>query len=163
MTKQIPLSQGKFAIVDDADYEWLNQWKWTADKSASSDTWYARRGEGRPSRKKSHMHRVIMNAPDGMEVDHVNGDGLDNRRENLRICTRAQNAHNTGIHPRNTTGFKGVSRTRQGFVAQMVINGKHIYIGTFKSPEEAAKAWDESAKKNHGEFARLNFQEGGVQ
>lgn len=90
----IQLSQGKVSLVGDSDFEWFNQWKWTAMKRGN--TWYAVRGGFLGP--KILMHREIMNAPKDMQVDHINGDGLDNRRENLRVCTNAENGRNRKIN-----------------------------------------------------------------
>jgi hypothetical protein len=160
MTKEIQLTQGKIALVDDADYEWLNQWKWYAFKNRSG-AWYARRFKKTDLRPRVNvfMHRLILNAREGMEVDHANHDTLDNRRENLRECTKSQNMHNAGKNKRNTTGYKGVwwKSTDNQYAAAIKINGKRIYLGRFTDPVKAALAYDEAAKKYHGEFAYLNF------
>lgn len=153
----IPLTQGKSAMVDDEDYDWLNQWKWHFAQG------YASRNSGSVLglRKAIRMHREILRTPKGMDTDHINGNTLDNRRKNLRICTRAQNNTNTRVRKDNTSGFRGVTwhtYTRK-WEAQININGKHTHLGLFKTPEEAALAYDQEAKKHHGEFARLNFPE----
>lgn len=155
MTKEILLTQGKIALVDDGDYEYLMQWKWNAHKHRN--TWYAKYNKTFSSVK---MHRLIMNAPAGVQVDHINGDGLDNRRENLRLCTHIENMHNSGKHKNNTSGFKGVhwNKQRQTYQVFIMVNRKHKYVGSFSILEEAAHAYDEAAKEHYGEFARLNFQ-----
>jgi len=157
--KMIPLSQGEHAVVDNDVYEYLIQWSWCADFMGNS--FYAARGEGRwPHRKLVLMHRVIADAPTGMDVDHINGNGLDNRRENLRVCTHAENQRNRRKNKDNTSGFKGVfwHKNRKRYQAQIKICGKKIHLGYFLDPAEAAHAYDEAAKKYFGEFARLNFE-----
>lgn len=154
---QIKLTQNKVAIVDDANFEWLNQWKWQYDLG------YARRSVnmGKFENGKQHithisMHRLIMDEPENMEIDHKNGDGLDNRRSNLRICTRAQNQQNRKIHKNKE--FKGVNwHKRVGRWAVAIrVNKKLIHIGYYSDRHVAAKAYDEAAKKHFGEFARTN-------
>jgi hypothetical protein len=154
MSKQIPLTQNKFALVDDADYGTLAKHKWYASGNyACRDIWV----DGK--KKVLWMHRVIMNAPEGMDVDHINGNGLDNRRScNLRVCTRAQNLKNMRKPSTNTSGYKGVSFNKQTgrWSAYYKLNSKKHSIGEFDTPEEAAAAYDVYASKHYGEFARLN-------
>ncbi len=157
MTKSIPLTQGKIALVDDEDFEWLMQWKWFYHDG------YAATNSGKwPNRKGAKMHRLIMNTPSGMETDHINCDKLDNRRSNLRICDGTQNQANTNLRNLNTSGYKGVSRhNNRGkpgkWRAQIAIRGKKIHIGLFENLEDAARAYDETAIKYYGEFAKTNF------
>lgn len=154
----IPLTKGKFAKVDPADYPMLVKYKWFA--RYTPQTYYAsfcRKINGR--QKTFHMHRIIMNPPDGFVVDHINGDGLDNRRANLRLATAAQNSRNCRAKINGISKYKGVSpeKRRNCWRAALTIDGKQIHIGQFKSEIEAAKAYDKAAKKYHGQFARLNF------
>ena len=158
MTKSIPLTKGRVAIVDDDDFAYLNQWRWKFNSR------YAVRTSGGISHWKTiSMHRVIMNAPDGMEVDHINGEELDNRKENLRICTRSENVRNVGKYRNNTSGFKGVSfdaeKVTRKWRALIQVDKKLISLGRYATPEEAARVYDEAAKKYHGKFAQLNFPE----
>lgn len=156
MTKQIPLTQGKFALVDDDDFEYLNQWKWNATQSGS--TFYARRQEGIiPFKKTIPMHRQIMNTPAGMEVDHINGNGLDNRRENLRNCTHAENKRNNKRYSNNSSGYIGVDRNKGKWRAYIQVNKKWIHLGYFSDPIDAAHAYDNAAEKYHGQYANTNF------
>lgn len=147
----IPLTQGKVAIVDADDFDWLNQWKWCA--SEQHNRWYAHQGCN-----GNAMHRVILNAPCGIDVDHIDNDGLNNRRNNLRLATKQQNACNAKIRKDNVTGYKGVSfnKSRNKFQAKIVVNGKHIYLGLFDDKIYAAKIYNEAAVVFHGAFARLN-------
>lgn len=159
MTKEIPLTQGKVALVDDDDFEVLNQVKWHVTYHVGY-TAYAVHSMGPRSRVKSvYMHRQIMNAPDGVEVDHINGNGLDNRRENLRLATPAENCRNSPKQRRNTSGYKGVTwhKRARRWMAQIGIDGKTICVGYFKNPKDAAKAYDAHARELHGIFARTNF------
>ena len=146
--KEIPLTQGKVALVDDADYEWLNQWKWCA--SRRSKTWYAVR-----SSCKIYMHRVIMDSPE-IQVDHEDLDGLNNQRANLRLATDVQNQQNTGVSHNNRSGFKGVSwkKSHRKWQAYIRVDGKNRFLGYFDDPEEAKRVRDQSAILYHGGFAR---------
>src|SRR5688572_4947824 len=115
--KEIPLTQGKVALVDDEDYEWLNRWKWTFQECKSGNGYAVRYSRGR----REYMHRLVLNAPTGTEIDHVaTGDTLNNQRTNLRVCTRAQNLANRNIGKNNTSGYKGVRKLSTGrFTAQV--------------------------------------------
>lgn len=158
-TKEIPLTQGKVAIVDAADYEWLNQWKWSV--SPDGRTFYARRTETSPEGKDVpvSMHRLIASAPRGVEVDHKDGNGLNNTRGNLRLATHSQNRHNSTMPSNNTSGFKGVSwhKRHRKWYAHATVNGKSKHIGHYDTPEDAARAYDAVVREIHGEFARPNF------
>lgn len=155
----IPLTQGKFATVDAADFEFLNQWKWCAN--FQHGLWYALRwSHGKHGeRKMLRMHRVIAGATSEVKIDHHDGNGLNNTRINLRPATQRQNSYNKRKGPRNTSGFKGVTRHRRDEVWQAAIglNGKVKYLGSFHVPEDAARAYDKAASEHFGEFAALNF------
>jgi hypothetical protein len=157
--KEIPLTQSKTAIVDEADFERLNAFKWFAHKDRN--TWYAVRWSGRrPNRIFIHMHRFILGVAAGVQVDHHNGDGLINVRSNLRIASNSQNQHNQRIRRDNTSGYKGVHRRKSGrWQAQLKGQGVYHYLGIFDSPADAARAYDNAARLHFGEFARLNFPE----
>ena len=156
--KEIELSQGKVALVDDEDYEYLNQWKWCALKS--HNVYYAVRTVRHDNMQTTQcMHRLILNCPSGMKDDHRNGDGLDNRRDNLRICTNAENIHNSRVQSRNKSSrFKGVHLHKAKWCSRIKVNGVKIHLGYFISEYAAADAYDLAAKKYFGEFARLNFE-----
>jgi hypothetical protein len=164
MTKQISLTQGKFALVDDADYEWLNQWKWQAAKGArtSYDVWYAVRCETKRPRKRIFMHRVIMSTPEDMITDHVDHDGLNNQRYNLRSCTKSQNTANSRKRSsqKGTSKYKGVSWNKGVSKWQAEIQGptKRYYLGLFLSAEDAAIIYDKKAIELFGDFAYVNFR-----
>lgn len=157
MTKQIPLTQGKVAVVSDHRFEHLNQWNWCATKH--KNTWYAVRNMKAPFKGTVLMHREIMNAPKEMDVDHWDGNGLNNTDENLRVCTNAQNIQNSRKRSDNTSSFKGVtwSKSYEKYQAQITVEGQYFWLGYFNDPEEAARAYDAKAKELHGEFARTNF------
>ncbi len=146
--KKIKLTKGKEAIVDD---DFLSIHKWCA-KDFKNKFYAARRG---PENTTILMSREIMDAPDNMEVDHINGNTLDNRRCNLRICTRSQNQYNRDSDKNSSSKYKGVSYIKKWNKWQAEING--MYIGCFKTEEAAAREYDWYASKLHKEFARLNF------
>lgn len=155
MAKEIKLTQGKVALVDDNMFEYLSQWKWYLLKSHTN--YYAIR-TSKPENKLIQLHRVVIKAKQGEFVDHINGDKLDNRKVNLRICTKAQNAQNRKTSKLNKSGYNGVSwciRNKK-WVAQIQCENKKNHIGYYIDPIDAAKAFNEAAKKYHGEFAKLN-------
>lgn len=158
--KEIPLTRGYVALVDDEDYE----------RVVASGSWCARpngrtvyaqqratRADGRGT--TIQLHQFIAGTT---HVDHKNGDGLDNQRSNLRVATQGQNMFNKRLYASSTSGFKGVTR-RKGtgkWAAQIQGGGHHRYLGQFATPEEAARAYDVAAVELFGEFARLNFPGG---
>ena len=154
--KLIPLTQDKFAIVDAEDYERLNQYKWYASRNKNGD-YYAKRME-RGTRRQIIMHRVITEAASHLLVDHRNHNGLDNRRSNLRICTKAENVRNQLPHGVSSR-YKGVSwsKSHKKYAATIRCNKKSFHLGYFADEIEAAKAYDKKAKELFGEFAYLNF------
>ena len=152
--KYIPLTKGKYAIVDDDDFEYLNQWKWCMTG------FYAGRGIGNyKNRGRIYLHRVIMGEPKGSEVDHINFDKLDNRKSNLRVCSKADNRRHVGLRKNNTSGFKGVSwhKLVKKWYATIQVDGKQISKGWFENRIDAAKEYDRLSKKYHGDFAHLNL------
>jgi hypothetical protein len=167
--KKIKLTQGEFAIVDDDEFERLNKYKWCCS-SACGETIYALRGIclGGHKRTSVQMHREIINAPTGMDVDHINGNRLDNRKENLRLCTRSQNSANQKLSKNNKTGFKGVSYHAQTIITKkrnyiyrriysQIRHGKKlIFLGSFKTERDAALAYDKKAIELFGEYALTN-------
>ena len=154
--KRIPLTRGLFALVDDADFEWLNQWKWHAQKY--SRKCYAVRHDPADHAKVIIMHRLIMDAPDGLQVDHINHDGVDNRRSNLRLCTRSQNAMNERPQRNRSSRFRGVSLFKRNgkWRARIRVSGELLWLGNWELEKDAARAYNEAAKKHFGEFAFLN-------
>jgi hypothetical protein len=161
--KEIQLSKqgknkGKYvALVDDEDYDYLNQWRWNAKKVGSS--YYAMSFVFiNGVQKNIRMHRVLMNTPKGMDVDHIDHNGLNNQKHNLRNCTKSQNSMN--MSPHGVSGYLGVS-IRTGttkYFAQIKVNKKTLFLGMFDNPKEAAIIRDNAAKKYFGEFANLNFK-----
>ena len=159
--RRIALSRGKYAIVDVKDYGWLSRHNWFALKGQR--TFYATRWE-RPEKGGRQlavaMHRAIMGAVKGELVDHINHNGLDNRRVNLRKATRAQNSQNRRKPRVNSKSqYKGLAwQKRTGkWSVRIQVDWDHKCIGTFTDELEAAKAYDDAARKYHGEFASLNF------
>lgn len=156
--KTIALTKGMVALVDDEDYEFLNQWKWYSSHSRMGN-YYARRDEivGDITRRV-FMHRVIAGAVSGQYVDHINHVTLDNRRSNLRKGTQSQNMGNLKMRKANTSGFKGVcwNKKRQKWQANVRIGRRNTTIGKFDNKLEAALAYDNAATKEFGEYALTN-------
>jgi hypothetical protein len=154
MICKIPLTKGQFALVDERDFIRLSQWSWYALARPEGKGFYAcRTGRKRLGEKHTiYMHAEIVGLP---EADHKNGDGLDNRNENLRKSSRSQNQMNRGKDCDNSSGFKGVKeeKRRGGWYARL--SGR--YLGYFRDKVDAAKAYDAAAKLAFGEFAKLNF------
>lgn len=150
----IPLTKGQVAIVDAADFDWLNQWNWTAMWSSDTKSYYAYRKDGERS---ILMHRVII-GEHHKETDHKNRNTLDNRRENIRPCSSSENLANRGLQKNNHSGYRGVSwsASAQKFMAMISVNGSGIYLGLFATAQEAALAYNAAATKYYGEFASLN-------
>lgn len=159
--KEIELTQGQVAIVDDEDYEYLSQWKWHLH-NAYGGGMYARRSSSPPNKSSIYMHRVIMKAKKENLVDHIDGNGLNNLRGNLRLCNHAENSRNRKKNKNNTVGYKGVSfdKSHNIFRVDISVEGKRVFVGNYKKQEEAALAYDKKAKELYGEFANLNFPEG---
>lgn len=157
--KTIPLTQGKVALVDDEDYDELSKFKWAADVRSAAGIVYATRiGSRRCGRPKIYMHREILGCEKGQFIDHRDGDGLNNCRSNLRICTREQNMRNTRLRKDNPSGLKGVKfrHDRGKFCARIVIAGKCTHLGHFTTAEAAYAAYCAAAALHYGEFARFN-------
>lgn len=156
----ISLTRGQFAVVDAADFDWINQWKWAA--SPNKGFFYARCHISPGGRKSFHvyMHRLVLgiNRGDRMVADHINGNSLDNRRENLRACSTAENNRNVARRARNTSGYKGVywHKREEKWRAGIHFLGQSIHLGYFSEKTRAALAYNDAAKQYHGEFARLN-------
>ncbi|QMV33173.1 hypothetical protein 23F_00011 [Ralstonia phage Gerry] len=151
---EIKTKKGEVILVDDEDFDWLNQWRW----------WLCNKGYARRSYKGEdgklvtiQMHRLIAGVTDpSIQVDHKNGNRLDNSRENLRRCIIAENVRNRKMHAGKSTGFKGVYAHRSGgnFHARITFDGRARYLGTFETPELAHEFYCLAADMLHGEFAR---------
>lgn len=155
MSRFIKLSGSKkYAIVDDADYVYLSQWKWNLDNCG-----YARRGIKVSGKNVTvRMHRQVNGTPDGFFTDHINHNKLDNRKSNLRTVTNSQNKANEPLRANNTSGFKGVTRhTSTGkWMARIKIDRRYRYIGLFNDEKSAANAYDMVARNIFGEYAFTN-------
>lgn len=160
----VSLTQGYEAIIDAADVPLIAPFKWYAVVARRKDgtvrTVYAARSRathGKEAQKTINMHRVIADTPDGMETDHKDGNGLNNRRENLRNATREQNHHNTRTPAHNSSGFKGVRWNPRDnrWVARICINRKDVHLGYHVRLEDALAAYAKASKEFHGEFGRL--------
>lgn len=147
--KRIKLTQNKYTIIDDEDFKELSKHNWFHSHN------YAGRRVGL---KNDYMHRILINAPKNKSVDHINGNGLDNRKENLRLCTHQQNTRNRKPNLNTFSGFKGVSWHNRDKLwrARITLNSKEITIGYSKIKEKAIEMYNKAALKYHGEFARLN-------
>jgi len=160
--KIIELTQGKVTIVDDEDFEYLNQFKWYAMEKRRGD-FYALRGRRRSEKgsRQIYMAREIMNNPKGLLVDHRDHNTLDNRKENLRICTKAENCRNQRKQNGCSSVHKGVSWhiRRKKWQGKIKVNGKTIYLGFFVDEDDAARAYNASARKYFGFYACLNVIE----
>lgn len=146
--KEIPLTNGDISFVDDEDFDRI-----------AAHNWYSL-GRGKYARTRIGsrfvlMHRMIIEAAEAEVVDHINGNRLDNRKGNLRICTHKQNTMN--VATKSKLGVKGVFKSGKNWAARIRVDGKIIYLGSHLSKEKAAFIYDQAAKKYFGEFARLNF------
>lgn len=157
--KQIPLTQGKYAIVDDEDFEYLSKFKWCVSENNCSGKFYAQRRSDKASGLKViSMHRLLSKANVGEVVDHINGNSIDNRKSNLRTCSIAENSRNANRPVNNTSGYKGVywDKSKNKWTAQIKFEKATIPLGRYHDIIEAAKAYNAAAIKYHGEFANLN-------
>lgn len=152
----VPLTQGQMAIVDASDHDLVMRHNWHADKINEAGFYVARR---LPGRKIEYLHRLLAGAENGLQVDHIDGDTLNNRRSNLRACTARQNQRNRKPWSRGTSKFKGVSWSTSGrkWRAGIKVGTKSRSLGRFTNELEAARAYDRAASEHFGEFAWLNF------
>jgi hypothetical protein len=158
--KEIPLTGGKIAIVDDEDHAYVSRWSWFAVRG--KHTFYAVRTVNVSKTRKYRvaMHRQLEGAPENVMVDHINGDGLDNRRANLRLCMAMENARNSAARG-GSSRFKGVGfhRVTGKWAAYIRVDGRQMHLGLYRTEDAAARAYDEAARTHYGAFARLNFPE----
>jgi len=154
--KKIKLTQGQYCLLDDIDFEWFNQWKWYAKKQGIK--WKVARNITNKIGKQDTvlLHRILMNCPSGKEVDHIDGNPLNNQRKNLRLCTKKENRQNKGMSKNNKSGYKGVTLRRNVYEVYIRKNNKHLYIGSSKDKQEASRMYNKVAKEVFGEFAKLD-------
>lgn len=161
--KKIPLTQGKFALVDDEDYEAISKYKWRLLSQPGKNTCYAVRTKWRPETKDcrdQRMHRQLLGITDSKTfVDHKDGNGLNNQKNNLRICTASQNLANARVSKSNSSGLKGVSwhKAAKKWQAYISFDKKRIHIGLFENINDAGAAYDKKAVQIYGAFAKTNF------
>ena len=158
----VPLTQGLVALVDQEDYDRVAAFKWAASRTKEGFTWYGQRSVWTGSGYRTVLlHRFILDAPSGRQVDHINGDGLDNRRANLRLATGSQNAANRVRLTTNTSGFRGITWMPKRGKWQVALkhHGRNVFLGLFDDKIAAARAYDRGAAATWGPFARLNFPE----
>jgi hypothetical protein len=156
-TAFVPLTRGFEALIDAADAPLISRWSWHV--ILSRKTQYAvltLRDKG--ERIAFSMHRLLISAPRGVYVDHINGNGLDNRRSNLRLCSNVQNSYNAGLRKDNTSGFKGVAfhKTSGKWQAFIKVDGRRLCLGTFIDKDDARQAYQQASSNFHGEFGRVS-------
>ena len=162
-TCEIPLTRGKVAVIDATDFERVSQFKWYAVRPRPNypDRWYAARSQHSPGRRQKmiYLHRFILDASPTSVVDHLDGDGLNCTRANMRHASQAQNSGNRAMNKNNQSGYKGIywDKATGKWRAEIRVNNKGIKLGRFVDPELAARAYDEAAKHYFGPFAYLNF------
>lgn len=150
--KRIRLTQGFYTLVDDEDFASLSKTRWYVSETEKGK-FYVKGG----SRPQIYLHRFLMGSPKGKQIDHIDGDKLNNQKNNLRIVTHQQNQFNRMSRKNTSSIYKGLCLYRGRWVVQSRLHNKNVVIGRFKDEKEAALAYDEFAIKNFGEYARTNF------
>ncbi|KKL21312.1 hypothetical protein LCGC14_2446720 [marine sediment metagenome] len=158
--KKIPLTQGYFALVDDEDYEWLSKHKWRVYRDKTNCYAFTKIRIGYKEHIQPRMHRLIMNPTVTEQIDHIDGNGLNNRKSNLRICNGQQNQQNRRPTRKASSQYKGVAwhKRSKKWIARITVDKKIIHLGYFNDEESAARVYDKAAKKYFGEFARINLE-----
>lgn len=153
---QVPLTKGKVALVDKEDYEEVSKYNWYCSTLGYAVRNYKKR-DG--SRGKKFMHREILRAPKDKNIDHVNHNTLDNRKDNLRFANKSKNGMNRQVNSNNTTGYKGVilRKDTKKYRAHITKNSKRYWLGQYETVEKAAKAYNKKAIELFGEYAKLNI------
>jgi len=162
--RTISLTRGQFAIVDDEDFQELNKYKWFAIKNRNGDFYAVRKKKTEKGQKTIRMHRIIMNAPKYLLVDHRDHNTLDNRKNNLRICTNSENSMNQKIRNGCSSKYKGVCwfKPYKNWMGYITVNGKTIFLGYFEDEDKAARAYNVASRKYHGEHGLQNIIEGQI-
>jgi len=155
--KKIQLTQGKYALVDDEDFEWLNSWKWFYRNASNGYACRHSTKKDSPRLGLISMHREILTLQNNQFCDHKNGNGLDNQRKNLRVCTLSENQWNTPKRKTNTSKYKGISYNKRDKVwtAMLRSQGKNLWLGGFKNKNDAIKIYKDTAHKLRGAFVRF--------
>lgn len=155
--KKIPLGNGEFALVDDSDFDWLSKYTWHRETRELCKYATRNRLKGETAFSK-FMHRLIMDAPPKTRIDHINGNGLDNRRSNLRFCDHSQNLCNRRLNKNSATGLKGVhfNQNLRKWTVSICKNNHQFRVGTYSTSHDAMIAYDAAATVLHKQFARTN-------
>jgi hypothetical protein len=157
MSREIKLTQGKVAIVDDEDFDYVNEYKWHYSSGYATHRLPPNKEKGEKYGKFLSMHRLVNKTPEGMDTDHINGNPLDNRKENLRTATTSQNLMNKNIGKRGVYCYKDGKRNKP-WCARIKANRKYVCLGYYLTAEEAYAAYDRAVPIYHGEFGQLNSE-----
>ncbi len=155
MAREIRLPRGLVALVDDEDYGWLSRWSWSYDGRYAKRVFVDESG----ARRTVSMHRLVMGEPEGLCVLHFNGDLLDNRRSNLRVCAMAEVSRRRRMQANNTSGYRGVRWVERigRWKARIRVCGRRIELGDYRELMDAVRAYDEASVRYHGEYGRRNL------